>query len=105
MSALMAAWLSASPAGRPSTMAVSPGPWLSPAVMTRSGTAARICGRVRGPAGGPRAERGLAPRGARGGGVAGAAQHAPAGVEAVAQGAAGGRGPRDRALAGGDGAL
>src|SRR5690242_19122260 len=38
MSASIASWSSASPAGRPSTMQVSPGPWDSPAVTTRSGT-------------------------------------------------------------------
>src|SRR5215212_861919 len=38
MSSLTASRSSSSPAGRPSTIVVRPGPWLSPAVMTRSDT-------------------------------------------------------------------
>src|SRR5512132_956552 len=66
MSALMASESSSSPAGRPSTMQVRPGPWDSPAVIRRTDTPRSLGGRrVR-----PGARCGLrlevGPRGARG---------------------------------------
>src|SRR4051794_17468606 len=66
MSALMAPRSSSSPAGRPSTMQVRPGPWDSPAVIRRTDTRRSLGGRP----GAPRARRGLrlevGPRDARG---------------------------------------
>src|SRR3954464_9542008 len=66
MSALMASGSSSSPAGRPSTMQVRPGPWDSPAGIRRSDTPRSLGGRRVGPGarGGLRLEVG--PRGARG---------------------------------------
>src|SRR3954452_24757862 len=49
MSALIAPGSSSSPAGRPSTMQVRPGPWDSPAVIRRSDTPGSLGGRRVGP--------------------------------------------------------
>src|SRR5690242_19161963 len=60
MSASIASWSSGRPAGRPSTTQVSPGPWDSPAVTTRSGTR----GTLRAPRASPALEVDLRPLGA-----------------------------------------
>ena len=66
MSRSIASRSSSSPAGRPSTMVVSPGPWDSPAVTMRSGTAGILdARRARACAGGATSRAGAPPRPAR----------------------------------------